>query len=103
MHVGGQPVPVDGSAGRGKALRDELAAERTLALGPAGRTDPGFVSTLLQLKQFQQLAHRATSPEPVATVPDSASSSMSSSLSPSHSASTPAVSSPSAGAATACG
>ena len=105
MHVGGQSAPFDGSARRGQALRDELAAERTLAFRTTGRTDPRIgVRAPLQLEQFQQLAHRAAaSSEPVATVLDSASWSISLWLSPSHSASTPAVSSPSAGAATACG
>ena len=59
MHVGGQPVRVDGSARRGQALRDELAAERTLALRTAGRPDPRIgIGTSLQLEQRQQPAHR---------------------------------------------
>jgi hypothetical protein len=54
VHVGGQPVPVDGSTGCGKALRDELAAERTLAIGATGRPHPHVtIGTLLQLKQFE--------------------------------------------------
>ena len=105
MHVGGQPAPFDGSARRGQALRDELAAERTLAFRTAGRSDPRVgVGASLQLEQLQQFGSpAASSSEPVATVPDSVSWSISPLLSPSHSASTPDVSSPSAGAATACG
>ena len=37
MHVGRQPVGVDGAARRGQALRDELPAEGTLSRWPAGR------------------------------------------------------------------
>ena len=94
MHVGGLPVVLDRPAGGGKALRDELTAERALALWTAGRPDPRVVvGTARDIQQCEQSAHR--------TVPASLSASTSPLPSPNHSDSTPAVSSPSAGAATA--
>ena len=103
MHVGRQPVRVNGAAGGRQALRDELPAVCPLSVGTAARPDPDvFGATLLQLKQPEQRAHRGSA-EPVATVPDSVSTTTSSSVSPKHSIKTSAVSSPKAGAATACG
>ncbi len=95
VHVGRKPVGIDGAARGGQALRDELPSVGTFSVGPAGRADPGVRGTGLQLEQLQQPAH--------ATVPDSVSRLMSSEFSPSHSLSTAAVSSPTAGAATAGG
>ncbi len=106
MHIGGQPVRVDGSARGGQALRDELTAERALALWAAGRADPRVVIAAGgKLEQVQQSAHRTVPDLGVApaTTFDSVSPSISDLLSPNHSVSTPPVSSPSAGAGTAGG
>ena len=63
MHVGRHPVRVDGAACCAEALRDELTAERALALWAAGRADPAVVvATGGEFEQGQQPAHR--------TVPD---------------------------------
>ena len=96
VHVGRRPVGVDGVARGGQALRDELSAVGTLSGWTAAGPDPGIrVCARLQVEQLQQRAH--------ATVPDSVSRPISSGVIPSHSPSTAAVSSPSAGAATAGG
>jgi hypothetical protein len=105
MHVRGQPIGVDGVQRGGQALSDELTAVGPLSVGPAGRTDPGVLGFARpQFEQFEERAHPAVSlPEPVATAPDWVSRPISSGLIPSHSLSTAAVWSPSAGAATAGG
>ena len=94
VHVGRKPVGIDGAARSGQALRDELPSVGTFSVGPAGRADPGVRGTGLQLEQLEQpLTPRCPTGEPADVVR----------LSPSHSLSTAAVSSPTAGAATAGG
>src|SRR5215207_4993530 len=96
VHVGGRPVGVDGVGRGGQALSDELPAVGPLAVRSAGGPDPGVgVIARRQLEQLEQSAH--------ATVPDSVSRPISSGVMPNHSPRTAAVSSPSAGAATAGG
>jgi len=95
MHVGWQLLAIDGLGCGGQALRHELTPEGALSSGTAGRPEP-CVWTIagLNVEQCLQAAH--------ATVPDSNSRLSSSSARPSA-ASTSAVWSPSAGAATALG
>src|SRR4051812_216510 len=94
MQVGRRPVNIHGAIRSGQALRDELPSVRPLSGRTAGGTDPRIgVGTRRDIEQVEQGTH--------ATVPDSVRPLISSGVIPSHSPSTAAVSSPSAGAATA--